>query len=145
MVDGMSSWWAAVHGYGVPELDRAVADQLSSVAHVMFGGSLTARPSRPASRWWSARRLFGSGLPGGFRICSGRSCAQDGRAVWRGRGRPDKWVVALKGGYGDTLGAMSVSDPATGRHEASAMIPRHFSNVIERAGLLKRLRISRKY
>ena len=46
---------------------------------------------------------------------------------WRGRGRPDKCrFVALKGGYhGDTLGAMSVSDPATGRHEAFAMLPRH--------------------
>ena len=47
---------------------------------------------------------------------------------WRGRGRPDKCrFVALRGGYhGDTLGAMSVSDPATGRHEAFATIPRHF-------------------
>ena len=46
---------------------------------------------------------------------------------WRGRGRPDKCrFVALRGGYhGDTLGAMSVSDPATGRHEAFAMLPRH--------------------
>ena len=46
---------------------------------------------------------------------------------WRGRGRPDKCrFVALRGGYhGDTLGAMSVSDPATGRHEAFAMVPRH--------------------
>jgi adenosylmethionine-8-amino-7-oxononanoate aminotransferase len=119
LVDGMSSWWAAIHGYRHPALDAAVADQLGAMSHVMFGG-LTHRPGvRLAQR---LVEITPEPLQHVFLTDSGsvsvevaiKMCLQ----YWRSRGRPDKHrLLTWRGGYhGDTFGAMSVCDPDGGMH-----------------------------
>jgi adenosylmethionine---8-amino-7-oxononanoate aminotransferase len=114
LVDGMSSWWAAIHGYRHPVLDQAVTGQLARMAHVMFGG-LTHEPAiRLAERLVS---MTPPGLAHVFFTDSGsvavevaiKMAAQYGQA----RGcRSKTRFLALHGGYhGDTLGAMSVTEP----------------------------------
>ena len=117
LVDGMSSWWAAIHGYGRPELDEAVRSV--DLAHVMFGGLTHA----PAVRL--AERLVSLALPGLERVFLADSGSVSVEVAlkmalqWqRGRGRPDRTrMLTVRGGYhGDTFGAMSVCDPDGGMH-----------------------------
>ena len=123
LIDGMASWWCAIHGYRHPALDRALEEQLSQMAHVMFGG-LT---HEPAVRL--AERLIGltpAGLEAVFFADSGsvsvevaiKMCLQYQRALGRaGRTR----MLTVRGGYhGDTFGAMALCDPVGGMHHLFA-------------------------
>lgn len=121
LVDGMSSWWAAVHGYGVAELDAAAHAQLGACAHVMFGG-LTHRPAVALGDALVA--VAPAGLERVFFADSGSVAVEVALKMalqyWRGRGVSGKTrFIALRGGYhGDTAGAAAVCDPVAGMHEA---------------------------
>jgi adenosylmethionine-8-amino-7-oxononanoate aminotransferase len=118
LVDGMSSWWAAIHGYRVPELDRALREQLDRMAHVMFGG-LTHEPAVALA----ARlvEIAPSGLSKVFFSDSGSVAVEVAIKMalqyFQGLGRPRTKLLTVRGGYhGDTFAAMSVSDPVNGMH-----------------------------
>ena len=134
LVDGMSSWWAAIHGYRHPVLDEAARAQLSAMSHVMFGG-LTHEPAIRLCDRLAA--LTPPGLEHVFLCDSGsvsvevaiKMCLQ----YWRSLGRPAKRrLLTWRGGYhGDTFMAMSVCDPDGGMHRMwdGVLPPQVFADV----------------
>ncbi|MEV4684501.1 adenosylmethionine--8-amino-7-oxononanoate transaminase [Streptomyces kurssanovii] len=128
LVDGMSSWWSAVHGYNHPVLNEAATAQLGRMSHVMFGG-LTHEPAvRLAAR---LVEITPEPLRHVFLCDSGsvsvevavKMCLQ----YWRSLGRPAKQrLLTWRGGYhGDTWQPMSVCDPEGGMHELwQGVLPR---------------------
>jgi adenosylmethionine---8-amino-7-oxononanoate aminotransferase len=121
VIDAMSSWWCAIHGYRHPALDAAARAQLDSMSHVMFGG-LTHEPAiRLAQR---LVELTPRALRHAFFADSGsvsvevaiKMCLQ----YQRNHGRRTR-LLTIRGGYhGDTFGAMSVCDPVDGMHQLFA-------------------------
>jgi adenosylmethionine-8-amino-7-oxononanoate aminotransferase len=119
LVDGMSSWWAAIHGYRNPVLNEAAREQLGRMSHVMFGG-LTHEPAVRLAKLLVD--MSPEGLEHVFLADSGsvsvevavKMCLQ----YWRSLGRTRKQrLLTWRGGYhGDTFHPMSVCDPDGGMH-----------------------------
>ncbi|WP_336777245.1 adenosylmethionine--8-amino-7-oxononanoate transaminase [Pantoea sp. USHLN256] len=132
LVDGMSSWWAAIHGYNHPRLNQALQQQMAQMSHVMFGG-ITHPAAVELSRQLIA--MTPDALECVFLADSGSIAVEVSMKMalqyWLGRNQTRQKFLTLKRGYhGDTFAAMSVCDPQNSMHSLwRGYLPEHlFAN-----------------